>query len=159
MDDDVFFTVLEMLTRRTRGLERLEQSILDSQTAILCSNLDGIESGTVLQEQICREIARLDEQMRETWRALESDLPADETMWGQIERLGPGTVQRFERAQAAHDRVQTRIQDLTGVQSALIRRSTRTLAAMQSVIASHYPSYRATKHGIAGTYGPMQGRS
>jgi len=101
----------------------------------------------------------LDSELLPAYNALESAAGSRAQLQQHVERMGPGMVSRSERIALAHDRAQRRVHDVAGVQRALLRRSLRTLKALQSVVKSHYPSYEGVPADVAGGYGPLQGRS
>lgn len=154
--EDLLQSVLDILVQRTERLQALQQSLLEEQSALVESALDRMERALQVQQTLCLQIAELDEKLNPAIQALQAAAGGEDGLEMAMERMGPGVVARVERILLAHQRLQVQVHKLTQVQQSLLRRSERTLQAMQNGIAGQHPRYRRAATGAAAAYSAMQ---
>lgn len=155
--EELLDRVLQVLERRIGELTALEEALREGEAAILESALDRIVQAQERQAEIGRRIGELDIELHSGFQALMNAVEPEGGLEPWLERLGPGVFGRSERAFRTHERVQLRVRALAGVQKALIRRSERTLRAMQSVMVSYSLRYGNIETGTLAGYGALQG--
>jgi hypothetical protein len=154
--EELLQSVLDILVQRTERLQALQQTLLEGQSALVESALDRMEQAQKAQLTICRQIAGLDEELHAAYRALRAMAGTEEDLQAELERMGPGVVGRVERVSLTHYRLQARVHELAKVQQALLRRSEKTLQAMQNGVAGPHSRYRRAATGAAAAYSAMQ---
>ena len=154
--EDLLQSVLEILVRRTGQLQALEQALLEGQAALVESSLERMDRVQSLQQSLCQQLVVSGADLNSAFQALQSAAQPGGGISSELQRMGPGVVARIERVQAAHDRIQSRVRELTGVQQALVRRSEHTLQALQRALLNRHPRYRNAGAGVIGAYSAMQ---
>lgn len=154
--EDLLQSVLEILVRRTGQLQALEQALLEGQAALVESSLERMDQAQSLQRSICQQLAASGVELDPAFQALRSTVQPGGDLSSELQRMGPGVVARVERVVATHDRVQARVRELTGIQRALVRRSERTLQALEKAFTKCRPRYQSAGAGVIGAYSAMQ---
>lgn len=157
--EDLLQSVLEPLLRRASQLQTLEQALLQGQTAMVESSLERMQQAQDLQQSICRQLTESSTLLDSAIRNFQAAAEPGGGVQAELDRMGPGIIGRLDRAVLAHHRLQVRVRELSGIQQALLRRSERTIRAMQNLVASQHPRYGKVSTGVAGAYAAMQGRS
>ncbi len=154
--EDLLQSLLEILVRRTGQLQALEQALLEGQAAMLESAVERMDRAQSLQRSLCQQLAASGVNLHPAFQALQSAAQPGGGLPSELQRMGPGVVARVERVMATHNRAQTRVRELAGIQQALVRRSELTLQALEKGFAKSRPRYQSADTGVIGAYSAMQ---
>jgi hypothetical protein len=157
----------DLLQRRLALMRQLASSLEQVQTAVVRSDLCGIDGHTVRQRELCEALGQLEaEALGQSFlRSTRSSIPSasgkgntgtgnDEQndknndkagmLWGDA-AVSPEIRQRWESLALQLNQAESRVNQLNKVYAALLRRAQRTLQIFMRVVASPENTYSAPK--------------
>jgi hypothetical protein len=141
-------TSIELLQRRLLLMRELAGSLEQSQTAVVRSDVDGMDGQTVRQRDLCEALRCLEIE------ALESSSPhpiagepRKRQIWIQVPEhaVSPGVRQRCKGLAEELVEVEMRVRQLNQVYGALLRRAQRTLQIFMRALSSSANTYAPPK--------------
>jgi FlgN protein len=129
---------LELLELRITLLDSLSKTLLAARTAIVAFDIDALESQVAEQQQLCREIQALDEQVErlEYQCAAHLRLRGGQATDDTNSELDDA-IQRLHRAQA-------NVKRLNDLHQTVLRRSQRTILALLYSLRTFEGTYQET---------------
>jgi hypothetical protein len=140
----------ELLQRRLALMRELAISLEQVQTAVVHSNLRGIDGHTVRQRELCESLRQLESEALEFRNPVEgryqplnlgAQLPED--------AVSSEIRERWETLSRELTQVEMRVGQLNRVYGALLRRAQRTLEIFMRVLASSANTYTPPKCALA----------
>jgi len=129
---------LELLELRITLLDSLSKTLLAARTAIVAFDIDALEAQVALQQQLCREIQALDEQVER----LEYQCAAHLRLRG-TQATGDSNSELDDAMQRLHQ-AQANVKGLNDVHQTVLRRSQRTILALLYSLRTFEGTYQET---------------
>jgi flagellar biosynthesis/type III secretory pathway chaperone len=157
--DQVLTTSFELLERRLALMRDLAGSLERAQSAVVLSDLPGMDGHTARQGEICKALRLLEAEALQhpactaissgsRSRKVGMQLPED--------AVSPLVRQRWKRLAQDLTQVEIRVRQLNQVYGALLRRARRTVQIFNRVLASSATTYAPPKPEFATAQLPFQ---
>src|SRR5579862_432905 len=132
---------LELFRERLAVMQRLERSLVESETAILTMNAQQLESQAEEQRELCLEWQALDAKIHSQEPRLRSTKATTKGIGGDGQRLP--ALERFESLRQEMRRVEEELRQRTRVHAALLRRMRRSLVWLETLVRDPARTYSA----------------
>lgn len=139
--DQELTTSLQLLERRLALMQDLANSLEQVQTAVVRSDLGGINGHTARQGELCEALRQLESEAVQIRNPIGGVLPK-QNIWAQLpEDVSPQVRERWQTLAQELTQVELRVVQLNRVYGALLRRAQRTLSIFMRVLASSANTY------------------
>jgi flagellar biosynthesis/type III secretory pathway chaperone len=139
---------VDLLERRLALMRQLANSLEQVQTAVVRSDLGGIDGHTVRQRALCEALCQLESEAlgRRPCNPI-TDQNRHLTAWTKLpeEAVSPQVSQRWKTLAQELTQVEAQVGQLNRVYGALLRRAQRTLQIFIRVLASSANTYAPPK--------------
>ena len=140
----------ELLERRVALMRELANSLEQVQTAVVHSDLRGIDGHTVRQQELCESLRQLEREAL-GFRTPVEDQSRKLNLWAQLpgDAVSSQVRERWQTLAQELTQVEMRVSQLNRVYGALLRRAQRTLQIFMRVLASSANTYTPPKCAAA----------
>jgi flagellar biosynthesis/type III secretory pathway chaperone len=136
----------DLLERRLALMRELASLLEQVQTAVVRSDLRGLEGHTVRQRELCEALRQLESEALEFLRPIGVQ-SRSHNIWAKLpdDAASPHSRQRWQTLTQELTQVETQAAQLNRVYGALLRRAQRTLQIFMRLLASSANTYIAPK--------------
>jgi uncharacterized protein YukE len=135
----------ELLDRRMALLDMLATTLREARRDVVGLDVDGLEAHITQQEQLCRQVSALDDDLnglQKRWLALAPPVSGDCGTANEKRSVEIRLAEIRERMRAA----QARVKGLNDAHQALLRRCRRTAGALSNMYARFAATYSEPVH-------------
>jgi len=140
---------LDLLERRLALMRQLAGSLEQVQTAVVRSDLRGIDAHTVRQQELCEALAQLEAEAvgQSLYRSTPNQSGGKDKMGmlSEDDAFSSEVRQRCTNLAQELTQIELRVSQLNRVYAALLRRAQRTLEVFMRVLASSANTYSLPK--------------
>ena len=136
--------IIDLIRARTRQMRLLAADMAESRKALVQLDLDAIYQHTSQQQTLCQEIQRLDAQVMRYATAAAS-IPGSRTLslGGAVTGWDEETLERLRSLLQEHEAARNEVQEISRVQTELLRRSRRYLRILSNLVSNSMGFYEA----------------
>ena len=136
-----------LLERRLSLLDSLSKTLADSRADFIALDLEGIRGRIQEQEQFCRQIRSLDNDITQAQircaRLAGVPCVSGEICWPETPGTDPALGKKIRETMRRVAAAQGKLKQLNDAHQALLRRSQRTVLVLVNLFQSHAPTYAA----------------
>lgn len=142
----------ELLSRRLASLHLLAADLESAREALVNMDLNGIHEHNTYQENACKEIGFLNQQLETNWKRLSGEAQSGDEGSGDVtltQRWKPEEKERLGSLLGEMDIAQKKVRGLNRVQAGLLRRSRRSVNVLMNFMANYSATYEPPRYRSA----------